>query len=361
MRMPPAARVGIVALIVGLAASIGSGYWLASRNWVPVNIPIKLAKGHIHSGNFRVNLRGEYVASVDLDEPAEDSCLEYRALQVRWELSRGGGVIDQSASDLSDYFESEDGTFDIDLEVLSDASCLNARNPRLVVALSPYGPSDTADQITNISILLGISIMCAGAGIVLLTRARSRSEDECRRANCVTPFLPHPWSNVAFVGEHSDSHETAFAYTTFRRRNFPRRQITPNLPTIGYAYATTWLLIFVPLALVFMGWQQRPVGLPVSVVRLDASDVKNDFAFEPLLVRVELGHHLYLNAQPITSEELSRTLGERLARRPYWYVYVDADPNVQFADVARAVDIIRGQHADAVLVTPRTMQMRGAK
>jgi hypothetical protein len=71
MRMPVAGHVGVVALVIGLASSIGSGYWLATRNWVPVDIPISLSKGHIRSGDFHLNVPGEYVASVALDEPQE--------------------------------------------------------------------------------------------------------------------------------------------------------------------------------------------------------------------------------------------------------------------------------------------------
>ena len=94
----------------------------------------------------------------------------------------------------------------------------------------------------------------------------------------------------------------------------------------------------------------------MSLVRLDGWKVKSDSAFEPLVVRVETGHQLYLNAKPMSPAELSKILGERLARRPNWFVYVDANPDVGFADVAWAIDIIRGQHADAVMVTPGTMK-----
>ena len=58
---------------------------------------------------------------------------------------------------------------------------------------------------------------------------------------------------------------------------------------------------------------------------------------------------------------MQKHFGERLARRPYWFVYVDADPHVQFAEVAWAIDIIRGQHADAVMVTPETMKTHNEK
>jgi hypothetical protein len=63
-----------------------------------------------------------------------------------------------------------------------------------------------------------------------------------------------------------------------------------------------------------------PVGLPVSLVRMDAWKVKSDTAFEPLVVRVELGPPLYFNAKQVSPEELSKVLGEQLARRPNWFV-----------------------------------------
>jgi hypothetical protein len=108
MRMPVAGRVGVVALIIGLASSIGSGYWLATRNCVPVDIPISLSKGHIRSGDFHLNVPGEYVAFVALDEPAGDSCPAYLPFQVRWQLSHDGSVIERSDGDLSFYFDGQD-------------------------------------------------------------------------------------------------------------------------------------------------------------------------------------------------------------------------------------------------------------
>jgi biopolymer transport protein ExbD len=112
-------------------------------------------------------------------------------------------------------------------------------------------------------------------------------------------------------------------------------------------------MIFLP-GFLLMTWRWTPVGLPVSVVKLDASTVQNDDSFEPLVVTVTFDGHFLLNAKAMSPEDLSTTFTAALGKRPHWYVYVDADPSIAFSEVARAVSIIRGLGAQAVLVTPKT-------
>ncbi len=41
-----------------------------------------------------------------------------------------------------------------------------------------------------------------------------------------------------------------------------------------------------------------------------------------------------------------------LRRPPDWQVYVEGDPNLEFEPVAKAIEIIRAEHAEVVLLTP---------
>jgi biopolymer transport protein ExbD len=358
MRMPVAARLGVAALIVGLAGSIGSVYWLKSRNWVPVDIPISLSRGHIRSGNFVVNVPGTYVASIVLDQGFSSSCLEYRDLHETWTVSGNTRTVERPYYGLLEYeFESDGGVLSLDLDITSDSSCLNDRNPRLRVEAS----ADTYESHSFVSFFLWLFMLCAGIGTVLVFRSWSHKLAEQESGGTLTPFLPRRWSAPELLTRRLAGRDTGHASATFRRRMFPRREITPSLPTIGYFYALTSFVLFLTCSLPVLLGPRIPVGLPVTLVRMDAWKIKTDSTFEPLVIRVELGHQLYLNAKPMSADELSKALGEQLARRPNWYVYVDADPNVQFADVAWAIDIIRGQHADAVMVTPRTLKAHGAK
>ena len=83
---------------------------------------------------------------------------------------------------------------------------------------------------------------------------------EATRFGRLTPFLPYPWSSIAFANDYKDQSNWRYAYATFRRKDFPKRQITPDLPIVGYAYALIWFVALVPYWLLSTG-RQHPVGL----------------------------------------------------------------------------------------------------
>lgn len=70
----------------------------------------------------------------------------------------------------------------------------------------------------------------------------------------------------------------------------------------------------------------------------------------PLLGR----HHVFLNYKQTTWKDLPAELDLGLMVLPVRVAYVDADPEVQFYDVAHAIDMIEGNNARAILLTPRS-------
>jgi len=70
-------------------------------------------------------------------------------------------------------------------------------------------------------------------------------------------------------------------------------------------------------------------------------------------VRVRVGATgLYLNFYLVDRDDFPALLRKELDRRPPdWPVYVDGDPGLEWRSVAEAIDAIRGQGAEVVLLT----------
>ena len=59
----------------------------------------------------------------------------------------------------------------------------------------------------------------------------------------------------------------------------------------------------------------------------------------------------YLGSKPVRLEDLGATLKPELSRRPTsWPVYLIADPELDWRTVAEAIDAVRGEGADVILV-----------
>lgn len=59
---------------------------------------------------------------------------------------------------------------------------------------------------------------------------------------------------------------------------------------------------------------------------------------------------VYVNSTATSWDELESALRDQLKLRPNWVVYVEAEPNVSWADAATVVDIAKGLHASVVLL-----------
>ena len=81
--------------------------------------------------------------------------------------------------------------------------------------------------------------------------------------------------------------------------------------------------------------------------------VGSELAGETLAVWIDTQNQWYFNSKATTPEELPRLLRESLARQASQVVYVDADDNVDFNVVARAINVVRGEHAQVILITTR--------
>src|SRR6266571_4926391 len=105
MRMPLAARIGVALILTGVALHVGWARWAATRTWVPLDIPIPLSRGHIKTGEFKINLESTYWMEVEVERKFDfdgvpcllgfgfDECKNIPGvLKALWSLSNEGRV-----------------------------------------------------------------------------------------------------------------------------------------------------------------------------------------------------------------------------------------------------------------------------
>jgi biopolymer transport protein ExbD len=117
------------------------------------------------------------------------------------------------------------------------------------------------------------------------------------------------------------------------------------LPSIGYVYALTYLLLFLAYAPFHLAIWNYSHGLPAKMLRRNVthfSDVPG------LLIYVTRDGRFYLNSVPVSASELSKSLEAEFARRADWSVYVEGDSDGQFRFVAEAMDLVRGAHGKVI-------------
>lgn len=95
-----------------------------------------------------------------------------------------------------------------------------------------------------------------------------------------------------------------------------------------------------------------PVGLPVHLLKIGAGD----HDLPPIIVSVVAPNGssrpvVYVNSKETSWDELGSTLRSELKVRPRWIVYVAGADRAPWAEVADAIDVARGLHAEVVLVT----------
>lgn len=349
-RLPATAWIGICLTILGLVSFAGIQGWMATRTFAPVDMPVSLAPGHIKTGPFRINLKGTYSIRInddliDLPDTYEtwmgfDEIREFNAKcstgslpQTRWVLYRDGKVVDQSLSSGPGlmYFSAEKGLYTLDVEVLSDASCLNSQHPRLRVSTPKGDYTDSTDP------LLLLSGLCGAIGISLLvlfgiSRLRERS------ARTVSFALS------ASIGQY-------FQWA----RKFHLKKVFSGPPSFGLVTTFTLFVVWVPVVVLFNA-RIPPVGLKVYLATPKGLLMKVAPLTQPIVVELKYDDYssppnLYLNSRLVPLKAFAGELKNELKLRPDWVVYFEADPNVVWGEAVNVIDIIRGMPAEVVLLT----------
>jgi len=302
-------------------------------------MPVALAAGHIHTGPFRLNLRAQYWVAIAASGTwkGDRPCLPDQVLHTNWKLLRNGEVVSEyrNASDEVPSFESKPGLYDLDIEVLTDASCLDASHPRLRVWT--FEQEDYESYAASLQWLAAVCVV-AGAGLLVLSGIGRSGE---RISAAARPNL------TSHVGQD-------FQWA----RRLPRRRPVSRLPGFGL-YAGIFFGLLAIVMMVLLPVPVIPRVLWVHLLKAAKGPTKSDAWTEPLIVRVKDAGpgkrpDVYVNSKPLAWEDLDRVLKEELGRRKEWVVYVAGDDDTAFQNVADVIDVARGEQAKVYLLPAGT-------
>jgi len=264
------------------------------------------------------------------------------------------------------YFHGKTGQCNIDIKVLSATQDLNQSHPHLVIEASPYDYYKWGNILLN---CFFFCLFCEFLGLSMLlvffaSHFRSHSFDELRlripssdAPACAPPptNLKPTWSipfSRSLPGE-----KLAWGITGLHfRLPLTRRgwSVNParNIPTISLACVLTLFVIFVPVMTLDMCTRWTSHGLLVSLPRKGVRLTANTWGLTAPLVTIDAKGRIYLDYKQTTWEKLPSGLDQSLRGLPMRVVYVDGDSKIEFHVAARVIDIIQGQGAKAILLTP---------
>ena len=338
------ARTGLLLILAPAFWLGGWALWNYTRIWVPLDIPISLARG-VRTAEFKINVESDYSISLGTNTDSH-SCLE--AVGVPWSLSKHGRVVatggSRSRQELAwtlwgcviGQFYAVKGVYRLELDLPQDESLL-------VVYESGgeflRGTAQGAHALTT-------SVMVVPIGIIILILGAIARREEKRAAAAREWSFTQPG---ALPG--------ASIQIDIRRK--PKRAMpSPFAKTgaSGLIRATTWLVQFLAVVLsiivVSSLLEHRvPRGLPIRVVRPGVNPMRSP-GIQPLRIRVGV-RGLLVDSRLIRPAEFDIFLRNELTRRPPdWPVYVEGDRELEFSTVGQAIDAIRAAPAEVVLLTP---------
>jgi biopolymer transport protein ExbD len=339
-RLPFSWWLGLVLFVAGIATFIAVQRWISTRIVRPVDMPVSLAAGHIRTGPFRLNLETSYWVSVDQGAwwNTGRACVEqYPHLQTRTVLYQHGKVVDMRLREASHFatFYATPGEYELDVEVLSDFSCLDKGHPRLYVS------AETVDYEDGAILLKLAAAISAFFGVALLAflpavRAVVSREEIAKATDSAAVGQDFQWARILLL----------------------RRPIS-GLPAFGLFGGMVFALLALLMMLLTAGFEYKPTGFWVHVLKSGQAPAKSDAWTEPLIVRVkDAGPYqipkLFVNSKEVEWEDLEKTLKHELAPRRDWVVYVGGDDAASFQHVANVIDAARGLHANVVLITEKS-------
>lgn len=369
MRIPARARPGITVLLLGVLVCGASVCWFSTRIFVALDEPISLHHGHIVSAEFEVNVAAYYFIDIVPQRElnvADLPCSPELVLKSEWTLTRNGTPIQRSADwdfwgrGTSEGFSmglflAPSGSYQLDINELADPPCLNVMQPHLLIETGGDVRSSYKDDATRFA-CLGFTLTAAGTFLLVLWRPAPFEEH--RRLEALWDVPPGQWMISAWS-----------PMTTLRTRRWSGFESRPleqgwnvqfpiagrnpanAIPTIALACCLCLLVIMVPCWMLH-AFRQETMGIMVRVLG-PRTVMSSDLAGETLAVWIDARNQWYFNSKPTTPEELPGLLRESLARQASQVVYVDADDNLDFNAVVRAIDLIRRQHAQVILLTSR--------
>jgi biopolymer transport protein ExbD len=379
---------GIGLSVVALAVFVAAEYWYQTRTFIAFDENVSLRHGRVVTPDFEINLPHYYSIQIEGETyftGPSAPCPDDSVFQSEWTLWKDGRIIPPTDdSDLEDRyvsngpwlhgFNADEGRYHLDINFLSDPSCANSEGTRLTIQINPW---DTDEYKSHLAPIEWLMLILAGAGLGMALRAKSQpfqaddaSKDLASRLaeqakfhheGDVKPPPGHDGRSLALLGWSPLRSLRARGWPGFSTRPWERgstaqfpvtvRNPAKALPSIALVLVL-FLLVFWPAWVVLVSLRQIPAGMIVRVMG-PRTVAGGEFAGETLSVWIDARDRWYFNSKPTTPEELPGLLRETLARQASQVVYVDADDNADFNMVARAIDVVRREHAQVILITSK--------
>jgi len=203
-RVPWKVRIGIGLILIGCSIFGGWRWWMVTRTWVPLDIPISLKQGHMRSPEFKVNVDTGFQIYVEVETKSDSSgvaCLTgfyhacqksgSRPLQASWTITDSGRVVAQGATGkfswsmggtttkargLGEFVVPKGEPYVLDIDFPDDNSRFDAGRPRLIIE-NYYG--GYVEQRATV-FFFAVFLAAIGVGLVVATvtePARKRREE----------------------------------------------------------------------------------------------------------------------------------------------------------------------------------------
>jgi hypothetical protein len=362
LRLSATTKAGI-ALIVAPSLWLGSwALWDCTRNWIPLRTPLSGEAGHVRSSDFKINLEGDYSIGLATFGPPQD-CAEKPG--TRWSLFKSGSIFatgqGESRTGLSwpewacaiGRFHAGTGAYRLDLNV--------PEHSRLLVVYEDGGVFINSIAHGAHAFMVWVSLLPVSLATLVIGAIRRREQKEGDAARQWTFTQPGPLQGTPIpaaplkVGPWRSPKQVAPA--TFSVTG----PFNLNQHTASVVQVLMPLCVVVALAMP-MPWSPSH-GFAIRTVRsgvrlLPAAGIM------PLRIRVLAGKQAYYGSAPIRSLQIGSQIIEpadfpaflrhEIPKRPSdWPVYIEADPDLEYEGVARAIDAVSVFRAKVVLLTPR--------
>ena len=330
--------VGVGLAILGIAVFATVKRWIDTRSFVPVDIPVSLAVGHIRTGPFKINLKDEYQVRIKTgwESYFDPNCPTYMHLpKADWFLYKDGQLVKKRiGSEPSDYlgsFDGENGTYELDLDIQSNSGCLDPGHPRLLVYTNKADYDDYASPIlwaAGLCITLGASLVLLG----IIARSTESHLSSIRISNSESVGQNFQWA-----------------------QKLPLRRPIVGIPPFGLLAGIVFAILAILMMVLTGAFRYTSRGLWVHLLKPGAVPVKPDAWTEPVIVLVTdagpgQGPGLSINSRVVAWDDLASALKHELSGRREWTVYVEGDDCVAWANVANVIDIARGYGAKVFLL-----------
>ena len=349
--MPPKILVKVGSGTILLAAVVYSLtlYWLTTRTFEPVNMPVKLEAGRVQSVAFSVNLREDYSIRIKVDYSVEDwaegKCTDKMWQETDWKVYRlhskapNDRELWASSDEMRkqglwpDGFHGPRGRYEMEWSVPASAVCLNPRHPELRV----WADRSSYETAFGFVLFACWLFVMAGAGAFL---------------RAVVIWLPGVHGGSRTPRIFPDMGLTNLS-PPVRHRRMPTMKALPD-------FRMAWFCITGVLAALFLmfltrwGWQSN--GLPVDFKEERTVVTGTNPWMETMAVYVDPKRGFLVNGKVVARKELRTKLQEELSRRGVWVVYFEADRDCLYMDAVYAMDTIQGLGAKMIWITPKTRE-----